>query len=111
MNWKTWLIIVSAAIYAIWYIFFSYTVIKETEWKRYEPKTFTYKPLPIPIWLIIVSILSLLVPILNVLASIGVPFAYLGCTAGEQDLELKAKDDVLCTVLKAIGKFLSKSIN
>lgn len=111
MNWKTWLIIISAVIYAIWYIFLSYTVIKETERKRYEPNIVTYKPLPIPVWLIIVSILSLIVPILNVLASIGLPFVYLGCIVGEEDLELKAKDDVLCTILKGIWKFLSKSLN
>ena len=111
MNWKIWLIIISAAIYVIWYIFFSYIVIINVERRYREPNIVTYEPFPIPIWLIIVSILSLLVPILNILASIGVPFVYLGCTVGEREIELKAKDDVLCTVLKAIGNFLKKPIN
>lgn len=115
MNWKIWLILISAVVYCIWAIFLNYTVVKKVERGDYYSRRIgevTYEKLPIPIWLILVILSTLFVPVLNVIGSVAILWIYLSAMEERYDgVELQAKDDWFCNLLHNIGDFLSKPIN
>jgi len=114
MNWKIWLILISAVIYCIWAIFLNYTVVKKIERSDYGRRfgTTTYEKVPIPIWMILVVLATLFVPVLNIICSIAIFWIYLSAMEEVYDgVELQAKDDWFCNLLRNIGNFLSKPIN
>ena len=109
------MILISAVVYCIWAIFLNYTVVKKIEYADYysrKQNTVTYEKIPIPVWMILVILLTLFVPVLNVIGSIAIFWLYLSAMEERYDgVELQAKDDWFCNLLHSIGDFLSKPVN
>ena len=112
MSWQTILILASICIYFIWFLFLYYTCIKKSDYYGYRKVNITYEKLPIRVWLVIVSIMTVFIPVGNIVLSVFLPLIYLACHLDDnEEAVLRAKDDALCHALKVIGSFLSKPLN
>ena len=97
MNWKLWLVLISIVLYLIGLLIMHYMVAIYRNGKEEQ--------IVINRAFIAIALLSLLIPILNVICSLCIPLGYLVIKYGDaRDMELRKKDDILCQILDWFNK-------
>ena len=101
-----WTIPVALILYLIWLVIFNYTFVQE---KKYGD----YVQFKVTRGYIIFCILTLFIPILNIIASLFFPAFYLFIVRGGEDwydIKVHGKDDSFTKIVRAIVDWLSSPI-
>ena len=96
MNWKLWLILLSSIIYSIWLLVFRYSMV----WNHGKEERFVINRA-----FIAIALLSLLIPVINIICSIFMPGIYANVKYPDAPgLYFKKRDDLLCKILDWFSK-------
>ena len=97
MNWKLWLVLISIILYLIGLLIMHYMVAIYRNGKEEQ--------IVINRAFIAIALLSLLIPVLNIICSLCMPFGYLLIKYEDaRDMEFRKRDDILCRILDWFNK-------
>lgn len=106
MSWQVITMIIALVLYLIWLLIFNYTFVK-------EKKSDDYVQFKVTRGYTIFCILTILVPIINIITSIFFPaFYFLRIRGGEDwyDVKIQGKNDLFTKIIRAIVGWLSSPL-
>lgn len=105
MSWQVVTMIIALVLYLVSLLIFNYTFIR-------KERSGDYIQFKVTRGYIIFCILTILVPILNIMASIIFPLFYLFMIRGEEwdDVKIQGKDDLFTKIINKIVNWLSSPV-